>query len=851
MKELTRPGESAKTGSARLIARTRSLYRARIAPLIRNRTARATTGWVAAAALVASAVVFIGSHDAYPTTKIPLESGQAWVGSQQIGSLTLLDGIAAQPVINVPVTRHHGDPLAAGQIGSSGYAIDQSAGRLTRVDGSSLKGEFVDQSLGGGIDPSVVRLYTGVNTLYVVDGSDGLVSTYNASLLRQLGAPARFAAAGSDYTAVVDGQGTLWVLDGSRGALTWFSPTGHGIRARGFTAGAALLTLADQRPVVVDRSAREAYQLNPDGSTRAAVSLGTADGTGIQATGAATQAALLVTTASQGTYKTCTFAAGCDLEQCVTAGGGAPGRCAGAGADALGPAVAADGRVFIPDYSTGGAWIVDPSAAAKPFEIPLLPLRGPFELFEAQGVLFFNDPHSNRAGTLAPDGAVRQIVKYAQAAASPSALPTAGATRPHPSASPSSGGASGSASATATRPRTGRTTASPPPKGGPTRPASSGSPTPSPSPTSSVGSPAAVSCGQILTASVTLRADLHCEGDALTIGANGVTVDLAGHTLSGGGKGTGITLSAAESVAGALIENGAITGFGDGVKVGPNGATSPSLDQVHFTYDGAGGGAAIELGTTTVDGLTLTGVTVNQSDGAGLDAHGVLTNALQITGSTFEGAPVTVDENVDGITVQATITDDHFTKAALTLKYVGSTTVSASYFTDSPVWDMCNAAGGDVFDGNFFDGADIALKIEGMAYESVTANHFTGNGVGLFYLLRQGDIENSAARNTFADEGSAAILVEDSSPAPQEVDLNDNVISGSGRHSSVTDPGGNAVVGGIHIYAPAGGVVVSGNHTTNDAGYGIWALPGTTTGSGNVSTEDADRCSPATLCTYG
>src|SRR5262245_8548444 len=45
---------------------------------------------------------------------------------------------------------------------------------------------------------------------------------------------------------------------------------------------------------------------------------------------------------------------------------------------------------------------------------------------------------------------------------------------------------------------------------------------------------AAVHCGQTLTTSVKLKADLvDCPGDGLVIGASGITVDLNGHTIDG------------------------------------------------------------------------------------------------------------------------------------------------------------------------------------------------------------------------------------------------------------------------------------------------------------------------------
>ncbi|MFN2520222.1 MAG: NosD domain-containing protein [Candidatus Limnocylindria bacterium] len=57
-------------------------------------------------------------------------------------------------------------------------------------------------------------------------------------------------------------------------------------------------------------------------------------------------------------------------------------------------------------------------------------------------------------------------------------------------------------------------------------------PTPSPAPT-----PVAAECGQKVAASFILANDMKCPGDALVVVADGVVVDLGGHTLSGPGMG--------------------------------------------------------------------------------------------------------------------------------------------------------------------------------------------------------------------------------------------------------------------------------------------------------------------------
>src|SRR5690242_3715327 len=79
-------------------------------------------------------------------------------------------------------------------------------------------------------------------------------------------------------------------------------------------------------------------------------------------------------------------------------------------------------------------------------------------------------------------------------------------------------------------------------------------------------------CGRHVTHDVRLRADLACAGDGLIIDADGVTVDLAGHRLTGSGSGSGITVAAHSQVG---VRRGTIAGFGDGVAL-LAGATSPA-----------------------------------------------------------------------------------------------------------------------------------------------------------------------------------------------------------------------------------------------------------------------------------
>jgi parallel beta-helix repeat protein len=77
----------------------------------------------------------------------------------------------------------------------------------------------------------------------------------------------------------------------------------------------------------------------------------------------------------------------------------------------------------------------------------------------------------------------------------------------------------------------------------------------------------ALSCGQTVTVSVALTADMSCPGsDGLGIGANGIVVNLNGHTIRGDGTHTGVLDSGHTGV---VIENGTVDGFNYGILLQP------------------------------------------------------------------------------------------------------------------------------------------------------------------------------------------------------------------------------------------------------------------------------------------
>ena len=72
----------------------------------------------------------------------------------------------------------------------------------------------------------------------------------------------------------------------------------------------------------------------------------------------------------------------------------------------------------------------------------------------------------------------------------------------------------------------------------------------------------ALECGSTITADTILEADMPCLGNAITIDADNIVLDCAGHSITGDGSGNGIYLS---SRTGVTVKNCVVTNFGAGI----------------------------------------------------------------------------------------------------------------------------------------------------------------------------------------------------------------------------------------------------------------------------------------------
>ncbi len=80
-----------------------------------------------------------------------------------------------------------------------------------------------------------------------------------------------------------------------------------------------------------------------------------------------------------------------------------------------------------------------------------------------------------------------------------------------------------------------------------------------------VAKAAHVDCGQVITQSTTLDADVGpCPGEGIVIDADNITLDLGGHSILGTGTSSGIVVTGHHLV---RIANGTVAGFADGVRM--------------------------------------------------------------------------------------------------------------------------------------------------------------------------------------------------------------------------------------------------------------------------------------------
>ena len=373
----------------------------------------------------------------------------------------------------------------------------------------------------------------------------------------------------------------------------------------------------------------------------------------------------------------------------------------------------------------------------------------------------------------------------------------------------------------------------------------------------------AVTCGATLTKSTTLSKDLHCQGTALVIGADGITVNLAGHTISGtnaaGGEGI-----ASDGHANVQIVSGRITDFRlNGV--GIRGGSGNVVRGVTIRRIGAGG---VE-GEPVSAGIALVG-----SPGGRIVGNDV---ANDVDAFQADGADVL---NSPGSVVQANRLSRNSWDGLVLIGSAGSRVTGNELDGNKNHGTEINGASDStVVTGNTADGnAGIGIVFGSARDARVVGNSATRNDLGLFFFdLHDSLISGNSARanrngielfgGQFGSDGNRLIANVANGNAETGIGLslgaNDNLVSGNVANENQAPVGEG---GGIYVEASTGNQLVANvanrnldsgivfyedepgdaagnslkaNTTNRNANHGIDAVAGTLDGGRNHASGNA------------
>ncbi|WP_194908424.1 PASTA domain-containing protein [Catenulispora rubra] len=436
----------------------------------RKRAVRTGTYGIGVAGAVGLAV-FLGSGHGYPVQSVHQLSGSAWLASSQAGQLTLLDGASAEVAAQVQAAPA-GHVLDVVQQGSTAYAIDETAGTLRRVDGATFAPGAPATPIADAA--SALTAFADSRHVYALDTQRGLLVTVDPHTLAATGTQQGLSAQLAAGTATLDDAGRLWLVDDATGDLTRAADGTIEVRRGVAAPGKDLMALVNGKPVVVDTAGRRAVSVDPaDGSPTGTLDLDLRPSDTVAVSGAP-HANRLYVVASRGVLEICDLSAhSCSDTVPLDSGG-----------NDLGAAVESGDRVFVPDYTTGQVWVIDLGQHTVVATAQVLTPAAKFQLLTRDGIVFFNDPNSERAGVISLDGAVTQVAKYDPAdptkglpghqPSSPSAPPVSQQTKPT-SAPPSK--TPPSKTPPSKTPPSQPTPSTPPPGGGSSPPPSTPQPT--------------------------------------------------------------------------------------------------------------------------------------------------------------------------------------------------------------------------------------------------------------------------------------------------------------------------------------------------------------------------------------
>ncbi|BBL77226.1 NosD domain-containing protein [Methylomagnum ishizawai] len=356
-----------------------------------------------------------------------------------------------------------------------------------------------------------------------------------------------------------------------------------------------------------------------------------------------------------------------------------------------------------------------------------------------------------------------------------------------------------------------------------------------------------IQCGTTVTTSIKLKSDLYCpSGDGLIVGAPGLTIDLNGHTLRGGGTGgTGIFFNGlnVKGGPGPNIKNGGVTGFGIGIAF-----ESPAGSVVENLALSANGNGLDAVGRT---GLTIRNTRIYNNKN-GINSYVALLSIehSDIIGNTtgvYGGGDSTINVNHSRILRNGTGYSVREGQPALVANNEIAYNDVGIYQFESWIgaieknWIHHNRVG--MHHSNASTGGSNGSRIIG----NIFANNLVGLDFGDAAVLNLEEV--NIQDNTFRSNGAVGFMIL----------VGGGLYGGSGVVShnwftrngfdpkDIVDPAtGLPIKDGLYINIHGGPekITVQDNIATRNAGYGINAVAGVIDGGGDIAfgNGNPDQC---------
>jgi parallel beta-helix repeat protein len=307
-----------------------------------------------------------------------------------------------------------------------------------------------------------------------------------------------------------------------------------------------------------------------------------------------------------------------------------------------------------------------------------------------------------------------------------------------------------------------------------------------------------VTCGQVISVDTTLDADLVCSNtDGIVIGADGITLDLNGHSIiqtEPESFTAGVAITGHEGV---TVQNGAIGLFRDGVFV--NGGRTNTIRGLLLKSNGFGvrlAGSRLNVVTdNTVFGTGGTGILLSGADSNRITLNRLRTAAIFLSSLLGEAS----DNNL--------VKRNLVVGAGISVFGV-SNTIRGNTVVRAPGTGI-----------GAFVGSSSAADRTQIVGNAVTAAGVLVETIGTGILIEADDVVVTG--NTVTAASLSGILVTDSAAGTV---LTGNTAESNGEH-------------GIRVRSAD--ATLTGNHGNFNVLHGIDAEPGVTDGGGNTARHNA------------